>query len=333
MTESTINFQYIQNYSKQFANIVCNRFFQGKNHISGREILEVTGLRQINLLIIMDLYDAWQDEIENVKGPYFDYDAAPVKEAMNDLKNALSNNIRISRETFGPMLEEATRKALVLIFSPYEFFLSMINERPGEKLSTDRLRQAKKYIKVNTHLFNAFLRELEEKKITSGTHAEYTGIFDDVCSHFNDSPDDADQLTGVLAGILPLDLQLIYSEKTEKPSGSAATSLAEAIQTEKKTLLDEFQEDKTDTLADFLKRKSVDSIRKSITINQKFMFVRELFSQDETLFTRSIDELDELRSFQAAEEYIENNFFRSNRWERDNEAVIEFMEVLQKKFS
>ena len=95
MAESTINYQYIQNYCKQFSKTVCDRFFQGKNDISGREILEVTGLRQINLLIIMDLYNAWQNEIESVKGPYFDYEAPAVHEAMNNLRNALSNNIRI----------------------------------------------------------------------------------------------------------------------------------------------------------------------------------------------------------------------------------------------
>ena len=112
MAESTINYQYIQNYCKQLSKTVCDRFFQDKNDISGREILEITGLRQINLLIIMDLYDAWQNEIERVKGPYFDYEADAVQEAMNNLKNALSNNIRIRREAFEPMLEEAPKKHL-----------------------------------------------------------------------------------------------------------------------------------------------------------------------------------------------------------------------------
>ena len=51
------------------------------------------------------------------------------------------------------------------------------------------------------------------------------------------------------------------------------------------------------------------------------------------MFTHSINELDELENLQDAEQYIENNFFNNNRWQRENEAVIEFMEVLQKKFS
>jgi hypothetical protein len=341
MAESMINYQYIQNYSKQFSQAVCERFFQGKTDITGREILEITGLRQINLMIIMDLYEAWQNEIESVKGPYFDYSVPAVQDAMSNLRNALSNNIRIRREAFEPLLSEATEKTLILIYSPYEFFVSMIKERKGEQRLTDTFKQAKKYIKVNTHLYNAFIRSLEEKGIRQGSEKEFTEVFDEVCSNFTDSPDDADQLTGALNSVMPFDVQSAYLEKEhpEKPPippprpTPQAPTLAESLPGEKKTLLDEFQGEKADTLADFLKRKSVDSIRKSITINQKFMFVRELFSGDENLFADSINQLDELENLQAAERYIEINFFGNNRWQRDHDVVMEFLEVLQKKFS
>ncbi len=335
MADSSINYQYIQSYSKQFARIICDNYFHDHNCIKGKEILEITEIRQVNLLIIKDLYDSWQKEIESIKSPYFDYSAADVQEAMNNLRNVLSKNIKMVRPVFELLLSRAVEKTLILLYSPYEFFISLFATEKNESFLLETLKGDRKYIKINTHLYDSLLQYLEDKKILRADRQKLLNSFDEVLSRYNESPDDPVQYVNVLSKIIALDADSVYHEKVNPPDEKpeAGKGFMADENTNKKTLLDEFQENKSDTIADFLKRKTIESIRKSITINQKFMFVKELFHEDESLFSQSINELDSLENLQAAEQYIETNFFSTNLWQPENEAVIEFMEVLQKKFS
>ena len=335
MAESSINIPYIQNYSKEFARTICDKFFQGKNTVSGKEILEITDLRQINLMIIKDLYDAWQNEIDSMRGPYFDYSSESVQEALNNLRNALSNNIKIERNEFEHLLSDAVLQTLVLIYSPYEFFVSLLSSLNIENLKTDQLKQWRKYIKINTHLYDSFLTLLDGKKISEAKKEIFIETFNEACSNMSEPPEDADQFLILLNNTLPIEAHSIYLEKENvvRQNMTSESNPALTESGEKKILHDEFKAAKTDTIADFLKRKSIESIRKSITINQKFMFVKELFNADEDFFTNSINDLDSLRNLTDAENYIETNFFNKNLWQRESEVVIEFLEVLQKKFS
>lgn len=332
MAESAINYPYLRNYSREFAGMISGESYRENKRLSGREILELTPIRQVNLLIIRDLYDAWQKEMESIQSPFFDYSSPAVKDAMNHLRNTLSNNISIERPVLEPMLAQAVERTLILIFSPYEFFISLFSPDKGKKIRTTDLKSAKKYIKVNTRLYDAFLNRLAKENISEGTGDLFTNLFDEVCGSTGDTPDDPEPFINQFGKTLALDVNKVYhakagAERTRGPEKSPDQPV------EKKTLLDEYQEAKTDTIAEFLKRKTVESIRKSITINQKFMFVRELFDEDENLFTRSINELDGLENMTQAAQYLENNFFSNSRWDRENEAVMEFLEVLQKKFS
>jgi hypothetical protein len=339
MAESSINYQYIQQYSREFASLVTSGYFVNKSSITGREILEITEIKQVNLLIISDLYSAWQSEIEKAKGPFFNYESREVQEALDNLRNVLSNNILIDKKIFESILAKAAEKTLLLTFSPYEFFISFINSIPGERIYLRDLKNERKYIKINFHLFDAFLRNLEERKIEHESKNKILAIFNEVCERFSDSPDDPDQIINAFSKILSFNYKKAYHEKeiisrkTAKKVSSAEASGLVPGRADKKTLLDEFVNEKTDTLADFLKRKTVESIRKSITINQKFMFVRELFREDESLFNKVINELDNLETLEQAEKYLESNFFAGNQWDRESEPVIEFIEVLQKKFA
>jgi hypothetical protein len=339
MAESSINYQYIENYSKEFAGLVTSGFLKNKSRITGREILEVTEIKQVNLLIISDLYSAWQSEIERLKGPYFNYESPEVLAALSNLSNVLSNNILIEKHVFEPLLARAVEKTLLLTFSPYEFFISLINSLQKEKIYYQELKNERKYIKINVHLYDAFLRNLEERKILMETRNAIIDIFNEVCERFSDTPDDPDPYINTFSKILAFNLKLAYHEKeiTSRTGGKQKSTIeftvTPAARADKKTLLDEFLNTKTDTIADFLKRKTIESIRKSITINQKFMFVKELFKEDETLFNKVINDLDNLENLEQAANYLEENFFNNNLWNRESETVVEFIEVLEKKFA
>ncbi|HLF34205.1 MAG TPA: hypothetical protein VI583_08205 [Cyclobacteriaceae bacterium] len=338
MAESDINFQYIQNYSKRFAEAISEGFFRDKTNITGKDVLDITGIRQVNLLVIRNIYITWQNEIETVKSPYFNYRAPDVIEAQLRYGNALSNNILIGRKDFEPLLAKGTEQSLLLILSPYEFFISLFNSYKKEFISIDDLKKDRKYLKVNTKLYDSFLRRMDEQQTGSGAPGSIIGIFNQVCEKSNESPDDPDQFISVFSKVTPFDMKMAYREREAASPGpekarTAHEVISAVISADKKTLLDEYQDNRATTIADFLQRKTIESIRKSITINQKFMFVRELFNENEESFTKTINELDGIDNFRDAEKYLDDHFFRNNNWPKESAAVNEFIEVLQKKFS
>lgn len=69
-------------------------------------------------------------------------------------------------------------------------------------------------------------------------------------------------------------------------------------------------------------------IRKAFTINDRFRFRRELFGGDDRAMQDVIAHLAELSDFAAAERYIS-----SLGWDRDSEAVGEFLGIINTYFN
>jgi hypothetical protein len=70
-------------------------------------------------------------------------------------------------------------------------------------------------------------------------------------------------------------------------------------------------------------------IRKLFSINDKFRFRRELFSNNISDFNVSLDLVTVMRRYDEAEDY----FYNDLQWDRDNEDVIEFMNKIQEYFN
>ena len=73
--------------------IVEKKFILSK--IKGIDIINITESKQLNLLIIKSLYDQWVLNFEKNKLKYFNYEAADVVKASENMMNILSNNISI----------------------------------------------------------------------------------------------------------------------------------------------------------------------------------------------------------------------------------------------
>jgi hypothetical protein len=73
----------------------------------------------------------------------------------------------------------------------------------------------------------------------------------------------------------------------------------------------------------------VNSLKKAITINDRIRYTRELFGGDMELMNKVIVHLDGLSSLKEATDYIESIF----DWDELDEAVIEFYDLLEMRFS
>ncbi|AHM61637.1 hypothetical protein D770_16915 [Flammeovirgaceae bacterium 311] len=74
------------------------------------------------------------------------------------------------------------------------------------------------------------------------------------------------------------------------------------------------------------------SIRHYITLNQRFMFVKELFDGNAAAFNASLDALDACQNYGEAQQWTQEHLAHKPQWQDDSEVVQEFMAVLDHRF-
>ena len=78
-----------------------------------------------------------------------------------------------------------------------------------------------------------------------------------------------------------------------------------------------------------MESRFVQSIKKAITLNDRIRYLNELFGGDADLMTSTIAALDAMNNLQEAKDYVKWNF----SWDEADEAVSDFMRLLEDRFS
>jgi hypothetical protein len=79
-------------------------------------------------------------------------------------------------------------------------------------------------------------------------------------------------------------------------------------------------------LSSRLSKSAVSDLRKIINLNEKFMFIRDLFDGDKVRYEETLRTLNEATSRRQAEEFL-----ASFRWDKKNQAARRFLELAQRK--
>jgi hypothetical protein len=77
-----------------------------------------------------------------------------------------------------------------------------------------------------------------------------------------------------------------------------------------------------------LSNRPVESIKKSIGINDRFQYIRELFEGSAEKFVNAVTELDEKKDINEAVDYLKKNF----EWKK-NETSLKFVNLVKRRFS
>ncbi len=330
--EGKINFSFIEDYSRSYSARVIDDFFERKTQITGNEILELCSPHQINLFILKEIFYRWKAETSRLKSPWFDYGDEEVKHALSKFMNVLSRHISIGKEELRPLLEGAVTEAVLLIFSPYEFYLKEFS-RPGfNRLTRENLYELRKYIKVNAGLLNRFIDKFESDGIEAVFNDDAIRMFNEICEQTRETPEDFGPYVEEFSRILPLSVENIY----KGPETSGEQSLYDQLgPAEQKTLLDELNEEtggEKTLLADQLSADVSKGIKSHITINQRFMFVNELFSGNVDEFEIALNTIENCQNQQEAIDFIRTNYIDNHIWEDESEIVSEFMDLITRYF-
>lgn len=81
-------------------------------------------------------------------------------------------------------------------------------------------------------------------------------------------------------------------------------------------------------LSDILEKKNLSDFRKAFSLNDRFRFRRELFGGDESRMNNTLSDLNAIQTFEDSISYLNNVL----NWNVEDEAVADFIKLLEKRF-
>lgn len=362
--ENNLNKSGIDAYCDRFCEKLVSQHFDSNDVITGKEILELQEIRQINLFVIKYLLSEWTRETARIRSPYFNYEVPEVKTALKDFMNILSRHIAVEREHFMPLLRQATHDTLLLIFSPYDYYMHLIHNPNKHKISLKELKRMSKYVKINSNLLQGLIDKIEEQGEQKISEEQAGKLLNEVFQNTKESPADVGEYITLFSKIEPLTEAMVYGEpapaapenEPEMPWVKKEDALEddeadleeedleeeddqEEVQREEasvpatdealQTLNDKHSGEQKQTLADIHRSRKIESIRKHIGINQRFMFINVLFDGNEDVFNDTIDHLDTCKDRDMAMVFLAGEY---PDWDQESEEVLEFFELVEKRF-
>ena len=166
-----LNLSAVERYSKAYASKICDEFFAANSNITGKQILSLTNIQQINMLTIKALFDKWQADTQRLRSPYFDFGTAEVQQALKNFMNTVSQHISVKREHFEPLLVDSVGETLVLILEPQTFYKELMRDLPSFRFSQENLLPLTKYILINKEVLPKLAEKLNGQEFVFANQA------------------------------------------------------------------------------------------------------------------------------------------------------------------
>jgi hypothetical protein len=355
--QAIVDLQKLESYSIALSEKLCNDYYQGNTSvISGAEILKFTGIDQLNLFIIKNLFDRWKEESDKLRSPYFDYENEEAKDALTTFLNKLSKHISIRKEFFKPLVRKAVTDTLAYALEPYQFLKTEFIGKPI--ISVSELIEREKYVKINKFLIQSLIKKLQLQNKTGFAEQEVLAYFDEVYKNYEPSMEPATRYVEAFSAILKInaeDLTLQPSEEKkttipvaepkELPFIAFKEPLADIL-SEKNTsatINDSFARNKQLSLNDVMMKEEVNILNKhrkskiydlksAVPINLRYIFINELFKGDVDDYALAISQIESCENYNSAKNILEQIYGQKYNWETGKTEVKEFFELVERRF-
>ncbi len=129
-------------------------------------------------------------------------------------------------------------------------------------------------------------------------------------------------------------LDLHFDPLTDIPTLSQQQHFKEVNEsvTQQESLNDKLKEDKTEVMH-ILKDSPIRDLRKAININDRFVFINELFRGDEAMYERCIKTINSFNIYPEAEYWMNRELIVKLGWDEGRESVIHFYQLVKRRFS
>ncbi|GAB3541368.1 hypothetical protein GCM10027443_40620 [Pontibacter brevis] len=368
--EDKYNQLHIERYSKQLANLLCDRHFATYDTLNGPQLLSFTPIKQVNLFVIKELLLKWHQEMANLRSPYFDYEHEEVKEALVNFMNVLSRKILMKRNAFEPLLQKAIYDTFLVVLAPVTTFEEKFL-RIQEEIVLPKLQENLKYIDIDKPLFAGFIDTLSSssrdreyilsrfKLYVNANQGKRTPLGELVQKFSSLLPITEQEISGQPAPVVsatPIpkptspaptrEREIVSPIHTAQREASAPTAPAarpayrpqeedeeEPHVNARPTLNDNFRKAPAASLADSHSNQKIESLKNSISINQRFSFINELFNGDNMTYYHTIKTLDEYNDPETAKRYVTHELASKYDWSKKQEHVNKLLRLIERKFA
>lgn len=101
----------------------------------------------------------------------------------------------------------------------------------------------------------------------------------------------------------------------------------------KPTINDLLSNKNAENLAEKWSQEPLKDLKVAISLNDKLVFVKDLFSGYSLAYAEAIDMLNKLESFEAADEYLKTNYVSQHKWTEKQATADRFYELLNRRFA
>ena len=129
-------------------------------------------------------------------------------------------------------------------------------------------------------------------------------------------------------------LDMVFDPMTEIPTLSHQPKEKEVndITDKSESLNDKLKQGKTE-LIEVFKETPVKDLRKAVGINDRFLFINELFRGDENMYERSIKTINSFNIYAEAEYWISRELKLKLGWNSEQPSVQYFDQLVKRRFS
>ncbi len=130
-------------------------------------------------------------------------------------------------------------------------------------------------------------------------------------------------------------LDMVFDPMTEIPTLShqpKEKEVNDTNSTQPESLNDKLRQGKTELL-EVLKETPVKDLRKAIGINDRYVFINDLFRGDEAMYERSIKTINSFNIYPEAEYWISRELKTKLGWDNKREVVKQFDQLVKRRFS
>ncbi|MBS1919535.1 MAG: hypothetical protein JST17_04700 [Bacteroidetes bacterium] len=130
-------------------------------------------------------------------------------------------------------------------------------------------------------------------------------------------------------------LDMVFDPMTEIPTLShqpKEKEVHEINNSQPESLNDKLREGKTE-LFEVLKETPVKDLRKAIGINDRYVFINDLFRGDESMYERCIKTINSFNIYPEAEFWINRELKTKLGWDNERDVVKQFDQLVKRRFS
>ena len=319
--KNNVNISAIELYARKVLKPFLDKYFVVES-ISGKEIISFCPIDQVNFFVIQQLLSKWKEEVSKLRSPYFDYENQEVKDSLKVFMDQLSQHILVSKENFTPLLFQAINDTIHLAVAPVSF-LSQKSLESDKVYSDEELNAIFKYVKLHPSIKNY----VTANSWNGNTGAQITEKLEAEFENSNLDNANAEKLLSIFNEILPTSaLDFKYKESVIE---TVKTDNPEKVYNENN---DVFASETKPTVLDMHLKNKVIDLRSAMSLNQRIMFLKELFKGDNSAFEGAMSLADSSQSYEKCVNTLIDSYSQRFGWEIDSEEVNQLFDLIGRKF-